>query len=61
MKLNQKRKDDFKEIFHRNESANLIENSESLNYLYPMGHRVTHQMRWFKGSRNRGFRSDIAA
>ena len=34
---------------------------ENLNYLYPNGHRITHQMRWFKGSRNRGLKSDIAA
>ena len=33
----------------------------NLNYLYPNGHRITHQMRWFKGSRDRGFNSDIAA
>ena len=37
------------------------ENIENLNYLYPNGHRITHQMRWFKGSRDRGFKSDIAA
>tara|TARA_B100000214_G_scaffold6247_1_gene4579 strand:- start:460 stop:636 length:177 start_codon:yes stop_codon:yes gene_type:complete len=35
--------------------------NENLNYLYPYGHRMTHQMRWFKGSRDRGLRSDIAA
>tara|TARA_Y100001968_G_C19209868_1_gene644195 strand:- start:442 stop:627 length:186 start_codon:yes stop_codon:yes gene_type:complete len=34
---------------------------ENLNYLYPNGHRITHQMRWFKGSRNRVFESDLAA
>ena len=34
---------------------------ENLNYLYPNGHRMTHQMRWFKGSRDRGLHSDIAA
>ena len=35
--------------------------SENLNYLYPNGHRMTNQMRWFKGSRDRGLRSDVAA
>ena len=35
--------------------------AENFNYLYPNGHRMTHQMRWFKGSRDRGFRPDIAA
>ena len=34
---------------------------DNRNYLYPDGHRMTHQMRWFKGSRDRGLRSDIAA
>ena len=33
----------------------------NLNYLYPNGHRMTHQMRWFKHSSGRGFRLDIAA
>ena len=37
------------------------ETIENLNYLYPNGHRITHQMRWFKGSRDRCLRSDIAA
>ena len=35
--------------------------NEKLNYLYPNGHRITHQMRWFKGSRDRGFKSNLAA
>ena len=35
--------------------------SDNLNYLYPNGHRITNQMRWYKGSRNRGLRSDMAA
>ena len=30
-------------------------------YLYPNGHRITHQMRWFKGSRDRGFNFDSVA
>ncbi len=34
---------------------------EEFNYLYPNGHRMTNQMRWFKGSRERGLKSDIAA
>ena len=41
-------------------NAKLI-SSENLNYLYPNGHRMTHQMRWYKGSRDRGLRPDIAA
>ena len=31
------------------------------NYLYPNGNRMTPQMRWFKGSRDRGLKPDIAA
>ncbi len=40
--------------FHSNSFANL-------SYLYPNGHRSTPQMRWFKGSRDRGLDSDKAA
>ena len=35
--------------------------NEKLNYLYPYGHRITHQMIWFKASRDNGLESDIAA
>ena len=58
MELNQNSNDNLKDIVNRNE--NFI-STEDLDYLYPNGHRMTHQMRWFKGSRNRGLRSDIAA
>ena len=34
---------------------------ESRHYLYPNGHRMTPQMRWFKGSRDRVLKPDIAA
>tara|TARA_Y100001968_G_C19125304_1_gene603950 strand:+ start:211 stop:396 length:186 start_codon:yes stop_codon:yes gene_type:complete len=46
-----------------NESKKIFEKDylENLEYLYPNGHRITPQMRWFKGSRDRGLRSDIAA
>ena len=58
MELNENSKDDSQETVNKNEKVILTEN---LNYLYPNGHRTTHQMRWFKGSRNRGLRSDMAA
>ena len=58
MELNQNSNDNLKDIVNRNE--NFI-STEDLDYLYPNGHHMTHQMRWFKGSRNRGLRSDIAA
>ena len=57
MELNQNINDNFKEIVDRNENVVSIEN---LNYLYPNGHRFTHQMKWFKGSRDRGLISDNA-
>tara|TARA_Y100001968_G_C18914866_1_gene507029 strand:+ start:74 stop:274 length:201 start_codon:yes stop_codon:yes gene_type:complete len=39
----------------------IYKNMENQRFLYPNGHRTTHQMRWFKGSRDRGLKSDIAA
>ena len=58
MESNQNNIDDSKERVDRNKK---LSPTEKLNYLYPNGHRITHQMRWFKGSRDRCSRSDIAA
>ena len=58
MESNQNNTEDLQEIVNINEK---VFSTESLNYLYPNGHRITHQMRWFKGSRDRCLRSDIAA
>ncbi len=58
MKLNQNNTDDLEAVVNRNEKLFSI---EKFNYLYPNGHRMTHQMRWFKGSRDRGIISDIAS
>ena len=58
MELNQDNTDNLQERVNRNEK---LSSTENLNYLYPNGHRSTHQMRWFKGSRDRCLRSDIAA
>ena len=58
MELNQNNTDDLKERVDRNKK---LSSTENLNYLYPNGHRITNQMRWFKGSRDRCLRSDIAA
>ena len=58
MESNQNNIDDLKERGDRNKK---LFSTESIDYLYPNGHRSTHQMRWFKGSRDRGLRSDIAA
>ena len=61
MEFSQKNTDDPQEFVNSNKKLILNRTIENLNYLYPNGHRITHQMRWFKGSRDRGFRPDIAA
>ena len=61
MQLNQNNTDKSQDIINENEKVIPIQDIDSINYLYPDGHRMTHQMRWFKGSRDRGLGSDIAA
>ena len=61
MKFNQDNTDDYKVIGNKIRPITQIENIEELNYLYPNFHRITHQLRWFKSSRDRGFESDKAA
>ena len=61
MQFNQKKTDYSQNIVNENYKVITSETIQSHNYLYPNGHRITHQMRWFKGSRNRGLRSNIAA
>ena len=61
MKLNPTNTDNSQKIINRNENNIQSENIEKNNYLYPNGHRITHQMRWFKGSKDRGLKYDIAA
>ena len=58
MESNNYRAENYQEIVNRNEK---FSSTENLRYLYPNGHRISHQMRWFKGSRNRGLKSDMAA
>ena len=58
MESNKNTSDNFQEIINRNGNVISIEN---LNYLYPNGHRITHQMRWFKASRHSCFKPDKAA
>ena len=58
MEFYQKKTNDIK-ITDENEHQ--LKFKEDSNYLYPNGHRITHQVRWFKGSRDRGYRSNIAA
>ena len=54
MELNKNNNDSSKEILDKNKSLKQSENIEKLNYLYPSVYIITPQMRWFKGSRNRG-------
>ena len=61
MKLNQENIDNSQDIVDENEKVIISEFNKNLNYLYPNGHRITHQMRWYKGSSDRGLSSDIAA
>ena len=61
MQLNQNKTDKSQDIINKNEKVIQIQAIENRNYLYPDGHRMTHQMRWFKGSLGRGLESDIAA
>ena len=58
MELNQNSSDNSQEIVDRNVN---VMSTANLNYLYPNGHRITHQMRWFKVCRDMGFESDVAA
>ena len=61
MQLNQNNTDKLQDIINKNEKVIQIQAIENRNYLYPNGHRMTPQMRWFKGSRDRGLKPDIAA
>ncbi len=58
MESNQSNTDNFQKLVNTNEK---VISNKHLNYLYPNGHRMTHQMRWFKGSLDSGLRNDIAA
>ena len=58
MELKQNSTDNSQEIVNRNEKFFSIQKN---NYLYPNGHRMTHQMRWLKGISDRNLKSDIAA
>ena len=61
MKLNQENIDNLQENIDGDENLIPIQDIDTRNYLYPDGHRITPQMKWFKGSLERGFKSDMAA
>mgnify|MGYP001193671144 CR=1 FL=1 len=58
MELNQNNNFSSKEKVNEIKSVKEIQN---LSYLYPIEHFDKHQRRWFKGSRDRGVKSDITA
>ena len=61
MQLNQNKTYNSQDNVDREEKVISAQAIESRHYLYPNGHRMTPQMRWFKGSRDRGLKPDIAA
>ena len=61
MEFNNKNNDKFELLNNKKQNFTHSESIENLSYLYPNGHRITHQLRWFKGSRDRDLRSDIPA
>ena len=61
MQFNQNKIEYSQDIVNENEKVITSETIENLNYLYPNGHCITHQIRWFKGSGYRGLRIDTAA
>tara|TARA_Y100001968_G_scaffold228297_1_gene211103 strand:- start:393 stop:569 length:177 start_codon:yes stop_codon:yes gene_type:complete len=58
MEVNQ---NDCKEIFNETKNISKHEPIKNLYYLYPVCHPIKNQIRWFKGSRDRGFKSQMAA
>ncbi len=61
MQLNQNKTYNSQDNIDREEKVIPVQVIESRHYLYPNGHRMTPQMRWFKGSLDRGLKPDIAA
>ena len=61
MKLNQKNTNDSKEIINGGKPFKQNEVVENLNHLYSNAQCIRQQTRWFKGSRDRGLASDMAA
>ena len=53
--------DDSKDIINGLKPFQQNEVVENLNHLYSNAHCIRYQTRWFKGSRDRGLKSDIAA
>tara|TARA_Y100001968_G_scaffold119864_1_gene109205 strand:+ start:136 stop:321 length:186 start_codon:yes stop_codon:yes gene_type:complete len=61
MKSNQNSNGNSQNLFNTNKKGISVKDNENINYLSQNGNRITHQMRWFKGSRDRSLKSDLAA
>ena len=61
MELNKNSNHNSLELVNKNEKIISTGNIENYNYLYPNGHRITHQMRWFKASRDMALRAYLSA
>ena len=48
MKPSENNTKSHKDIVDNGKKNPYLETTEDFNYLYPNGHRITHQMRWFK-------------
>ncbi len=61
--LNKKKADCSQNTLNKDEKFIQSHTMQNLTYLYPYGHRMTHQMRWFKFNRDRyrDLKKDIAA
>ena len=56
-----KKTDDSPHITNRNQKLIDVANIGNLNYLYPTVNLTKPQMRWFKGTRERGLKPDKVA
>ncbi len=61
MQLNQNKTYNSQDNVDREEKVIPVQAIEYRHYLYPNGHRMTPQMRWFKCSRDRRLKPDMAA
>tara|TARA_X000000368_G_C22731046_1_gene579501 strand:- start:300 stop:485 length:186 start_codon:yes stop_codon:yes gene_type:complete len=61
MELNQNNNDINQDLVDVVKADVKSQMNEDLNYLYPYGHRITHQMKCFKGIRDRDFEPDIVS
>ena len=61
MELDQKDTPISKAIANKTKSFSRNETIEKITYMYPSTYSTENQIRWFKGSRDRGLKSDMAA